>query len=814
MIYWRKIMNKIASIVIDNVAKEVDRCFEYIIPEHMNKLLCVGMRVIVPFGFGNKFIEGYVIEIKDEAEYDRKKLKSIADLLDNTIYFDQEMLELAYFLKDRYVCTFGEAFRLIMPTGINAREGIYIKLQDDIDNFDRNIVKKHNKLIEVLQDNKGFTRYHSNMKIARAAIFEAEVDGIIEIKRQMEQSINKKYREIYLLSNYDRAMDFINNGSKKIKKQLEVVTGIIQNKDELPIGDLCKKYSCTSSVIKALEEKDILKRKAIELYRNPSNKEYKYDKVSLNIEQKNAIDDIYTYHKNGKMVTLIHGVTGCGKTEIYLNLVERAIKEGEGAIIMVPEIALTPQTLERFKGRFGDVVAIIHSKLSEGERYDEWRRIKSGEVKVVVGARSAVFSPVKNLKLIIMDEEHEYSYKSDVSPKYSTREVSEFRLSKSRGMLILGSATPSIESFYKTQTGEYALIEIPNRINNKQLPSVKIIDMCQELRNGNKSMFSIELLRDIESNLENNEQTILFLNRRGHSTFISCRACGYVSKCKNCDVALTYHSNSNKLVCHYCGFEYDIPTVCPTCGSKYIKYFGAGTEKIETEVRLKFPKARILRMDLDTTRKKGAHERIYNEFKEQNADILIGTQMISKGMDFKNVTLVGVVAADTTLNLPDFRATERTFQLITQVSGRAGRGDTEGRVVIQTYDPENYSIILASNQNYNEFYKREIEIRKLLKNPPFSDILYMTFVSEMEEQLINFCMEIGRKLQGILEDDKISILGPSPCSISKIKNSYRWNIILKGDAYPYYRVMDEMLFKMVANTKISYSIDYNPSSIL
>jgi primosomal protein N' (replication factor Y) len=807
-------MDRIASIIVDNTSKELDRAFDYKIPENMYGIVKKGMRIVVPFGGGNKYIEGYVIDIKNYSEFGVEKLKYIADIIDDDIYIDEEMLKTAYFLKDKYACTMGEAFKMIMPSGISVKENLYIRLLEgtlpEASNGYTNIIKH--------LDAKKFIEFKKLKKvlksITRTILYNMEKDGIVEVNREMEQNVNKKILQVYVPSDNESCTDFINNGSSRYKKQIEILKNYVLNNERLGLSELSKKYGCSVSVIKALEEKGFLVRKEIEIYRNPSDKEYEYGKVELTSDQVRAVEGILENYKKNKTTTLIHGVTGCGKTEIYLNMVERTIKKGNGAIVMVPEIALTPQTLERFKGRFGEVVAILHSKLSDGERYDEWRRIKSGEVKVVVGARSAVFAPVKNLKLIVIDEEHEYSYKSETTPKYLTKEVAEFRIGLNRGMLILGSATPSLESYYKALMGEYGLIEIASRINNQKLPAVKIINMCEELKQGNKSMFSRELMQSIKNNLENREQTILFLNRRGHSTFISCRSCGYVSKCKNCDVSLTYHVHNNKLMCHYCGFEYDIPQVCPECGSKYIKYFGAGTEKIEMEVKRIFPEARILRMDMDTTRRKGEHERLYNEFKDYNADILIGTQMISKGMDFKNVTLVGIVAADTTLNLPDFRAAERTFQLLTQVSGRAGRGSKEGKVVVQTYDPDHYSIIFASRHNYIDFYKKEIELRRILNNPPFSDILYVTLLSESEEQLLNLCMKIKYEIKKHFNVEEVEMLGPSPCHIPKIKNSYRWHIIFKGNVFPYYKPINDELYRIVSGSSVNYNIDMNPYSML
>ena len=638
--------------------------------------------------------------------------------------------------------------------------------------------------------------------------------GIIEIKKEMQQDTKAKTEFVYKPSDFEKCTEFIKNAGKREKNQAQVLKEIINAGKEMTAKVLLGVCGCSDYTLKALLKKELLIKKEVELYRNPVSCNMHYDKFDLTQDQINAIDKILDGYKKGLNVSLIEGVTGCGKTEIYLNLVEKFISENKEAIVLVPEISLTPQTVERFKGRFGDVVAVFHSRLSKGERYDEWRRIQKGEVKVVVGARSAIFAPLKNLKLIIIDEEHEYSYKSETSPRYLTREVAEFLVNQNSGLLVMGSATPSIESYYEAENGRINLVHIGKRVDDRKLPAVKIIDMRDELKNGNKSMFSQDLYNAISENLEKKEQTLLFLNRRGFSTFVSCRSCGYVMKCKNCDVTLTYHANINKLKCHYCGNQIEVPTVCPKCGSKYIKYFGAGTEKIENEVKRLFNNARVLRMDMDTTRKKGDHEKIYNAFKEHKADILIGTQMISKGMDFKDVTLVGVIAADTSLNLPDFRSAERTFQLITQVSGRAGRGDLKGKVIVQTYEPDHYSIQLAKMQDYKAFYKKEIEIRKLLNNPPFTDILYILFTSDKEESIIETCNTVKFDLEKISKENNTEILGPVPCCLSKIKNTYRWHVIFKGNVREMVPSVDKILYKKCITHKVNYSIDINPYNML
>ncbi|CUP68092.1 primosomal protein N' [Clostridium baratii] len=540
-----------------------------------------------------------------------------------------------------------------------------------------------------------------------------------------------------------------------------------------------------------------------------------YDKdLSKNLteEQREAIFNIENSKEKG---ILLKGVTGSGKTEIYMNLVEKALNEGKGAIVLVPEIALTPQMIERFKGRFGEDVALFHSKLSDGERFDEWYRVKSGDCRLVVGARSAIFLPVKNLGLIIIDEEHEGTYKSEHNPKYNTKDVAEF-LSLIKGCkYILGSATPSVESFADAMVSKLKLVELKNRVDNKPLPTMEIVDMREELRVKNMSLFSRKLYKEMKEALERKEQIILFLNRRGFSTFISCRSCGYVFKCPKCDISMTYHKNGY-LVCHYCGRAEKQVKICPKCKSKYVKFFGAGTERVENEVRKYFKDARILRMDADTTRNKESYEKIYNSFKNREADILIGTQMITKGLDFKGITLVGILSADMSLNIPDYRSGERTFQLITQVSGRAGRGDKEGKVIIQSYTPNHPSLKYVINNNYMGMFKEEIAVRKAMKYPPFGKILLIRGISKDEEKLKEFMKKSKEMLDNIL-DESLDILGPTPCIVSKIKDKNRWQILIKG------KIKDE-LCKKVKDTlyemnksvynEIRISIDINPNNLL
>ncbi len=500
-----------------------------------------------------------------------------------------------------------------------------------------------------------------------------------------------------------------------------------------------------------------------------------------------------------------------------MQLIEKALEKNQGAIMLVPEISLTPQIINRFASRFGkEKLAVLHSKLSIGERHDEWKRILKGEAKIVIGARSALFAPVENLGIIIIDEEHDQSYKSENAPKYNAKDVAKKIAKEKEIPLLLGSATPDITTFYKAEIGEIEKLELTKRANKAELPKVEIIDLKQELANGNRSMLSRELYNQIEKNIKNKEQTILFLNRRGHSTFIMCRECGNVLKCKNCDISLTYHKYEKKLKCHYCGYEEPVPTICPECGSEKIKFFGTGTQKLEQEIQKQFPNAKTIRMDIDTVTKKNSHEKILETFQNENIDILIGTQMVVKGHHFPNVTLVGAVAADTALNIDDYRAQERTFQTLTQVAGRAGREKKNGRVIIQTYDPYNFSIVAAQKQDYLEFYKTEKALRKQLKYPPFCDIIVIGFSGENLEEISKLSARVHKFLQSNLEKDNFKIMKPMPAPIDKIQNKYRWRIILKGTVDESANRILSICLKNVynLNSNVRVSIDTNPNNML
>ena len=592
---------------------------------------------------------------------------------------------------------------------------------------------------------------------------------------------------------------------------------------ELEQSLVTQKLNVPASTIKALERDKILEIETTKEYRNPVNHlESKGYHLTLNEMQQSVVDHITADVEEGLHKTyLLKGVTGSGKTEVYMELIARTIANGKQAIVLIPEIALTFQTVMRFYNRFGDRVSIMNSRLSQGERYDQYLRAKNGDIDIMIGPRSALFAPFANLGLIIIDEEHESSYKSETIPRYHARETAIERARLNGASVVLGSATPSMDSYYFAEKGDYELLELTQRVQEKPLPSCEVIDLREELKNGNRSILSERLQELMEDRLAKKQQMMLFINRRGVAGFMSCRSCGHVVKCPHCDVSLSQHNNG-KMVCHYCGYEEPQPTVCPSCGSKYISGFKAGTQKIEEMVKQRFPQARVLRMDFDTTRTKDSYEQILQAFANQEADILIGTQMIVKGHDFPNVTLVGVLAADMSLHVSDFHAAERTFQLLTQAAGRAGRGDEPGDVIIQTYNPEHYAVLTSQEQNYESFYKQEIMYRKLGFYPPVWNLLLVMCTSEDEEQLAFASEKIAKRLQGHLDKDEafvgkpIQLIGPADATIAKVNDIYRKVIYIKTKEYQDLVLLkDRLEYYMKDNRdfgRVSVQFDFNPMS--
>lgn len=581
-------------------------------------------------------------------------------------------------------------------------------------------------------------------------------------------------------ANYIRRNDGfdITTLSSKAKKQ-HYVLNYLKNLDWVSEKELLADTGVSRSVIQELWNKNAIQKDNKRVFRNVISPQLKYKKLRLNEEQYNAYQSVVN-HK-GKGIFLLKGVTGSGKTEVYLQLVENTLKNGKSAIILVPEIALTPQTIARFSGRFGERVAVLHSKLTYSERYDQWQKILDKDVDIVVGARSAIFAPLKNLGIIIIDEEHEESYKSDQTPKYDAREIGEIRANYHQIPLVLGSATPRLESCFRVYQKDIILLELNRRALNQNMPDLSIVDMRTELKEKNNSIFSRLLYYEIQKALRQKKQIILFLNKRGHSSFVFCRKCGYSEKCDSCEVSMTYHQHAHRLICHYCGKTKMIPNKCPVCGSSAIRHFGIGTEQVEEYVRKYFKNARVARMDFDTTRQKNSYVTIYKKMIDGDIDILIGTQMIAKGLDFKNVTLVGVLSADISLNLPNYKASEKTFQLITQVAGRAGRGEEPGKVIVQTYNPEHYAIAFSKNYDYHSFYQEEMKVRKIFQYPPYTELISVICSGRVRKKVGWTIHYLYSTIKDLVKEkeDKIWIIGPNPCQIPKIKDNYRFQILIK-----------------------------------
>ena len=635
-------------------------------------------------------------------------------------------------------------------------------------------------------------------------------------KNKDDRTKDKTLNYIYL----NKHVEEINIDSLRGEKQKKLIE-FIKNNEGLTIPEIETFAEISRSTVNSLVNRGILKIVNEKIDRNPlANKKIDNNKkLVLNEEQEDAYKKIEkSMDENRYEKFLIYGITGSGKTEIYLQLIEKAIIQNKSAIVLVPEISLTPQMLDRFIGRFGkEKIAVLHSKLSIGERHDEWERIKNGEAKIVIGARSAIFAPCSNLGVIIIDEEHDSSYKSESSPRYSAKEVAEKIASNNLVPLVLGSATPELRTFYDTENGNTTLLKLTKRANNSSLPSVEVVDLKFELATGNRSMISNLLYSEIEKNLKEKKQTILFLNRRGYSTFIMCRNCGYTLKCPNCNISLTYHITKNILKCHYCGHTQRPVNVCPECGSEKIRYFGTGTQKLEQEIKKQFPESTTIRMDVDTVTKKNSHEEILKKFKEENIDILIGTQMVVKGHHFPNVTLVGVIAADGSLNQDDYRANEKTFQILTQVAGRAGREKLPGKVIIQTYNPNAFSIECAKIQDYDMFFKTEIELRKQLKYPPFCDIILIGFSGENESEIKNISEYMFNILKPNLEKYQINVFQPMPAPIDKIQNKIRWRMIAKGNVTEEVTIILNKCLQNVYNMNLKHtkiSVDVNPNNMM
>lgn len=818
-------MKRFAKVIVRNNSIYTDNLFTYEIPEFLSKNIKIGHRVLVPFGIYNKPVEAFVFDIVSELDEDIKT-KKVVDILDEEPIFSKDDISLIGWMRNKYLCTYIDCINLLYPKGYKLNNyKVLTLINDDIDNLSDSEMN----LIKIIKENHGCIKIEKIKKVPNLnnLIYKLQKKNIIDVKWEYKNHKNEKKDYIIDISKQINNLDsyILENKIRLGSKQKELIK-FVQEKKPIELSKINDVFpSCRQSILK-LEEKGLVCIEEIDLYRKPKEIYSVEDKkINLNEEQLNTVNIIKSeMFEENKKPYMIHGVTGSGKTEVYMEIIEYSLSQGLDSIVLVPEISLTPQTISRFKNKFGDIVGVFHSQLSEGEKHDVYKQIKEGKIRILIGARSALFAPFTSLGVIIIDEFHEGAYKSEKNPKFNSIDVAKYIANKRDVSLVLGSATPSVEEYFNALNGEYKLLEINQRANKKPMPKIEVVDMKEELMVGNKSIFSNKLKVEIQSALNCGNQVILFLNRRGFSNFVSCRKCGYVFTCENCDISLTYHKKNNTGKCHYCGYEKEIPKECPECKSKYIKPFGIGTQKIEEEIKLIFPNINVLRLDKDTTSRKGEFENILNDFKNKKADVLIGTQMLSKGLDFENVTLVGILSADMILKFPDFRSSETTFQLITQVAGRAGRSEKEGKVILQTYDTDHYAIRHAIKYDFKGFYEDEIKIRKAFEYAPFNNMISVVISGKDNAKVERNARKMYDSLVYLLRERGISnlefILGPNPCSISKINQNFRWQILFKDDDIEINLLKGIIKYICITKRDIVFdkdtniSIDINPYSVL
>ena len=745
----------VAKVLIDTAIKKLNKVYDYLVSDKMSHKLQIGMRVNVNFGGGKgRQIEGIVVKIEDEKNDQNRKLKYIEEILDTESYLNADRLRLGKWIAKMYFCNVYEALKLMLPPGTNG--------------IDKN----------------------------------KDLNG-------------KMIKMVRLIKSHEEIIDDIEFEKVTSPKQIKLLR-FLMDFDFTSLSDIVNGLGVSRATVKTAEKNGYVEVYEIQKEMDKDEKIERDCRLKATDEQQYIIDNISSKLAQKEYnQSLIYGITGSGKTEVYLQIIEKCLELGKEAIVLVPEIALTHQTKQRFKSRFGEIVSVIHSKMTISERKAEWKKIKEKKVKIVIGPRSALFVPFDNLGLIIMDEEHDSSYSSKTTPKYITREVAEYLASVNNACLVLGSATPDISTMYKARSGNIDYYELTKRPLSVQSPDIEIVDMKEETLLGNK-LFSSKLKEEISKNLDRKEQTFLFINRRGFASYVSCTDCGYILKCRNCDVNLTYHKKSNLLLCHYCSSAWRNINECPNCGSKNLKFGSAGTQNIEEQIKETFPEARVFRMDMDTTIKKGMHEKLLDDFKEGDADILVGTQMISKGHDIENVTLVGVINVDSTFAGNDFLSSERAFQNLLQVSGRAGRGKKKGRAILQAYDTDSYVLECIKNNSYIDFYKKEIEYREMFKYPPFCDMLLIELSSQFKTDVTSDSTKIYNIFNDNNKDKLYTIYSPKMPYIQKINNKYRIHILLKLN------VSDKILklvyenlekYDKIKGKKVKISITKNPTYI-
>ncbi len=805
-----------------------DLTFSYAIPSRFQSLAQRGSRVLAPLG--ESIREGVIVELMDEPDLpdDSIKIKNLNDCLDDTPTFSDELLRLTTWMSEYYLSSWGEALRCAAPAAVRTRQNRVVHSLATDEQIANMRQSRQTEILSVLREEDALSLHQIARRIGggvsrlRPALSALQEKGLVELRSNVQSKARTQTISVVSLAKpVSEIEEQIPKLASRAPKQAEMLRILLDCDDEtLTTTELTKRANTSLTGLQSLEGKGFVHLESVQIVRNPMSLDpvAATQPLTLNPDQATALRAIQgTIESDRRELFLLHGVTGSGKTEVYMQAMASVLGRGKQVIVLVPEISLTPQTVSRFVGRFGARVSVLHSNLSDGERYDQWQQIKSGAADIVVGPRSAIFAPFPNLGLIVIDEEHETSYKQDTAhPFYHARDVAVKRSELANCPLILGSATPSLESFYHAEQGQYSPLTLPSRVSNIEMPPVEIVDMREELKRGNRTIFSRVLRETIEERLSKGQQVILFLNRRGFSTHVFCRTCGYVERCDNCSISLTFHFHTKRMECRHCGYERPTPQVCPECGSVYIRYFGLGTEQVEQEVVKAFPKARVRRMDADSTTRKDAHQQILDVFKRGEIDILVGTQMIAKGLDFPNVTLVGVISADTALNLPDFRAGERAFNLLTQVAGRSGRSEAGGNVIVQTYMPEHYSIQAAQGHDYLRFYREEIGYREALLYPPLSHAATILLRGEVEAEVIQTANHLLDQLDTFKTDrfPTVEIRGPVPAPLAKIRNKFRWHFLLRSENVEELRELIQCAVAETAPANIDLIVDIDPISVL
>ena len=816
---------KIAKVAVAKAVYAIDRPYDYLIPPELEDRLRPGMRVLVPFAAGNRGSDGIVLSVceKDDAD---QRLKLIEAVLDEEPVLDYKAIQLSLWMRERYFCTVYDCVKAMLPAGL------YFALRDCVilrEGVDRErayaAAEGHAASVQLLDllwswGGKGDMeqiRLAFGTRDPNPAIRRLTEAGVVSLETSTQRGVGDKREKLAVLAiPAEDAMAMVTPRRKSAPLRY-AVTELLCALGAASAKELCYFTGASTQTLKSLEKSGILTLESQEILRRPALELVDpAPSPILNEEQQRAFEGLNQLASSGKAAAaLLYGVTGSGKTQVYIRLIQETLERGKTALVLVPEIVLTPQLLRIFASHFGKKVAVLHSSLRAGERYDEWKRARRGEAQVVIGTRSAVFAPLDNLGLIILDEEQESSYKSENIPRYHARDVAKYRCVQNAALLVLGSATPSVESMYQAKTGDYALFELRRRYNQKALPRVLVADMKEELRRGNHTDISVVLQRELEENFKRGEQAILFLNRRGASRMVSCGECGQVPECPRCSVKLTYHSANHRLMCHHCGHSQPLPPACPSCGG-ILNFIGTGTQRVQEELGELFPYAQVLRMDTDTISAAHPHEELLDRFQKEKIPVLVGTQMVAKGLDFENVTLVGVIAPDLSLYVDDFRAGERTFSLLTQVVGRAGRGDKDGRAVIQTYTPDNDVIRCAARQDYDSFYEEEIALRQLRRYPPFADLTVLTASGLEEVAVLRCCDRLRRSLEQALVQlpGQWQLLGPAPAAVAKVNNRYRYRLTLTGPVGKEARALLAHLLRSAQKDKenkgVSVYVDVNP----